>query len=208
MGKYLNGIIIILSFIPYMQNANGYMSIGLSLLKNDPVGLADTVVVGTLTEDSAGKQYLLIERGWTLYPEKIYVPSTVNFDKLREGYKKMGVTGQKYFLYMSKEAEDKEKYIGPMVLNLLKDSKLTIEKFAKKRDFTGIINPSWQFCESDIECVKSKNQCGKQIGINKKYEKDYLSFLKQKKYKTDCSKSVTAELATSNDTKCVENFCS
>lgn len=94
------------------------------------------------------------------------------------------------------------------VLELNSDGLTFIEKLSSKKDFIGDANPSWQFCRSDNECTQSKNQCGKPIGVNKKYESVYIDFLKAKKIKTECSKESSDQTGKSAVSKCVENFCS
>jgi hypothetical protein len=111
---------------------------------------------------------------------------------------------------VSLSATDKNNKMGEgggrlIPLNAAKD---IIEKLATRKDFYGEINPSWQFCESDNVCVQSKNQCGKPIGVNKKYQNQNLDFLKLKLIKTDCTKLAEDKKIKPNQSKCMENFCS
>lgn len=84
-------------------------------------------------------------------------------------------------------------------------------------NFTGDVNPSWQFCETNDQCAKAENKCGKlKVGINKKYVNDYLKHLKEVKslighyeFINICredDKETTKEKVI--ESKCVENFCS
>jgi hypothetical protein len=177
-------------------------------LDKDPT-TADTLVVGTLKENKEGEQYLITEKGWTVYPAKINIPLK-RFS--RAVIRKQGTAGEKQLYYSvgtinTKGELDSTGYEGVIPLNTVK-AKEIINKLANKKDFVGEINPSWQFCESDIECVQSKNLCGKSIGVNKKYQKNYLDFLKLKKIKTECSKDLSVQIEKIGEPKCVENFCS
>jgi hypothetical protein len=97
------------------------------------------VVVGKLIEDSSGRQFIIPERGWTVYPVQIYIPPIFDLDNLGQNKKMQGIAGKKYLLYMTKETryeedqnKDQYKYIGPMVIGLLQNAKATIKKFAEK----------------------------------------------------------------------------
>ena len=82
-----------------------------------------------------------------------------------------------------------------------------IKKLAERKSFWGNINPSWQFCEKNVECKVVKNKCGNELGINKKYEKKYLDFLESKESnRIDCSKEVANKNPTVKN-KCVDYFC-
>lgn len=204
--------LVILSFL-LISNVNATAkSLSFERLYRDPVTFANVVVVGKLIEDSSGRQFIIPERGWTAYPERINIPPKFDIDRQNEN--KKGIVGKKYLLYMTKEAryeevqsKDQYKFIGHLVIELLQDAKATIEKFSEKKDFVGEINPSWQFCESDKECVQAKNQCGKLIAVNKKYQKDYLNFLKTNKIKVDCSKEIQTQASCNKESKCIDFFC-
>jgi hypothetical protein len=173
-------------------------------LRNDPT-LGNLIVIGKIIEVN-GAQLLIPERAWTDYPENILLHELIDIYDARKGWNKQGVAGEKYLYFMLNRSSIKNVLRGQHFLVWIKNARPDIEKLAKKKDFVGEINPSWQFCESDNECVQSKNQCGKPIGVNKKYQKKYLDFLKTKKIKTECSKE--AQASKSGESKCGENFCS
>lgn len=180
-----------------MSNVEATQPSSSAHLKSDPARNADVVVVGKIFEDANGMQFLIPEKRWTKSPNEIYLPEAIDLNDLREGRKKKGITGEKYLLYMSIFTNGK-------VIELLKNSRNTIDKFAEKKYYWNSVNPSWQFCEADKECVRTKNLCQNIIGINKKYLKAYKAYLKAKKKKIDCSEEVKTKTSAS---KCVENFC-
>lgn len=168
-------------------------------LSQDPTK-AKSVYVGVINEKN-GNIVLNVERSWTAPPLiAVYVGATQD-PCPHENY----LPNVKYLFYALNDYQafvKKSSWI--FVMEPLKGSRGTIEKFSSK-DFVGEINPSWQFCEDDLECVQLKNQCGNLIGVNKKHKKDYLFFLKTKKAKLDCLKAGDTKIGIS---KCVENFCS
>lgn len=86
-------------------------------------------------------------------------------------------------------------------------AKPLLNKLSKIKNFWGDINPSWQFCETDTECRVVSNKCGKKIGVNEKYETDYLNFLKSNEaMKIDCKKEDGKKEALIKK-KCVDYFC-
>lgn len=164
---------------------------------------AQTIAVGTMWEDNSDKQFMLLERGWTKYPTRVDVD--YEFYGPDEGMQKAGIKGMKYIFFSVNKTDNKGNLKpGLSTVRSLRASEEIITKLAGIKKFFGEINPSWQFCEYDNECMLSKNQCGNTIGVNKKYEKDYLSFLKTKKGKIDCSK---VEMPKSRTLKCVGSFC-
>ena len=199
-----------LSFLLLLSNADAYKILQEYLdLDNDP-STAKTLATGKITENIWGTQFFVGERGWTFFPtrfevKKIYIPN-------EDSSTKRGIVGESYLFYSIEKTNingelNSSSYIGLITLKSLK-AKEVITKLASKKDFVGEINPSWQFCESDKECIQSKKQCGKPIGVNKNYQKDYLDFLKTKKIKIECSKNNSVQTGKPSISKCVENFCS
>lgn len=132
--------LFILNFL-FVLNLNATtQSLSFERLYSDPVANANIVVVGTLIEDSSGKQFVIPERGWTSYPAQIYIPPKFDLDNLGQNDKKRGISGEKYLLYMTKEAryeknqnKDQYKFNGPVIIELLQNAKATIEKFSEKK---------------------------------------------------------------------------
>lgn len=177
-------------------------------LDNNPI-MAKTLAVGNLTEDLQGEKFFNGVKGWTLFPKQFHLRKRSDE---RQSLFRFGDIGERYLFYsLNNTSEngvlDDFAYFNLLPLKSFKAKEL-IRKLASRKVFVGEINPSWQFCEADSECVQSKNQCGEFIGVNKEYQKDYLGFLNSKKVKTDCSKSITSGLIKSKESKCVENFCS
>lgn len=169
--------------------------------------VSKTLASGVLVRDWSGNQIFITERRWTKSP------SQINMDKVygeNYGPADRGVSGRKYLLYSPDETKPDGKLVSSSVeiveLNST-EAKDIIIKLASKSDFVGEINPSWQFCESDNECMQTKNQCGELIGISKNYEKDYLGFLKSKVRLIDCSK-IKSNKNDMNGMKCIDHFCS
>ncbi len=50
------------------------------------------------------------------------------------------------------------------------------------------LKPEWSECEVSTDCVKIKSFCGLPAIAHKKYEDDFLAFVKQNKRSVDCSK--------------------
>lgn len=164
---------------------------------------AKTIAYGKLCEDKDGDRYLALENGWTLYPQKVYLP--LDADEMYTVVTKPGVLGVKYLFFSAAETNINRKMKHEAIYyKPLREGKNLITRLAFNKDFDGEINPSWQFCESDNECSHTKNICGNPIAVNKKYKKNYLDFLKTKKGKVDCSKTIKVKSIVS---RCVENFC-
>lgn len=171
------------------------------------LSLAKTSASGRIVEDESGKRFFIFQKRWTLAPVKIYLPDEYYPYAALKSLKVGNLKDTYLFLALNKT--DANGILKPGNTKLLPISsplaKNVIKKLVMKKDFIGEINPSWQFCETDLECVQAKNQCGNLIGVNTEYEKDYLNFIKFKKLKVDCSKS---EISKASASKCLENFCS
>jgi hypothetical protein len=193
-------IILFISYDAFPCSQSSATFFNTKELAKDPTK-AKAIYVGVVNEKN-GNIFLNVERNWTAAPLiAVNVGSTQN-PCPHENY----LPNIKYLFYALNDYQafvKKSSWI--FIMEPLKGSKSTIEKFSSRKYFVGEINPSWQFCESDSDCVQSKNLCRKTIGINKKYEKDYLNFLKNKKAITNCSE---VEKAKPSVTRCVENFCS
>jgi hypothetical protein len=174
---------------------------------DDDITKGKTIAIGKVVEEKDGSRYFLMRKQWTLSPVKLFLPVV----HARGRAIKRGELGATHLLSAVDETNAKGELGSGMyeVISIKQEFvKKAIYKLAYKKDFVGEINPSWQFCESDNECILSKNQCGKLIGVNKKYQQDYLDFLKTKIVKNDCSKEVPTQSGKSNEIKCIENFCS
>ncbi|MGZ3789442.1 MAG: hypothetical protein ACXVLQ_13015 [Bacteriovorax sp.] len=167
-----------------------------------------TIAIGKIIEEKDGSRYFIMQKQWTLSPSKLFLPKVSWF---RGKLINQGEPGVTHFLSALGETNSKGE-LGRGIYKVISVNddfvKIAIKKLANKKDFVGEINPSWQYCESDIECIQSKNWCGRLIGVNKKYQKDYMDFLKSKLKKADCSKDVPIQAGKAADSKCVENFCS
>lgn len=158
---------------------------------------APVAIVGKIVE-SKGYYSLVLVKNWSEGIEKIKLSAGKSCDP--SGLK----IGANYIL-LAKGTSREMPYANSCtsILIELSESREVIKKLTKK-NFVGEINPSWQFCEANTECIRSKNECGNLIGVNQKYLKNYLSFLRIKKKKTECSNSVSE---VSNISRCVESFC-
>jgi hypothetical protein len=177
-------------------------------LDKDPT-TAKTLAIVILTAETEGRVYFTGFKGWTFYPSKYDIS---NWDAEKQIQVHFGNVGEKYVFYSLEKTNEKGELDKHAYSNLIsiksKKAKEVISKLASRQDFIGEINPSWQFCEADSECVKSKNQCNGLIGLNIKYQKNYLDFLKTKPVKTDCTKMAEDKKGKPNQSKCTDNFCS
>lgn len=165
---------------------------------------APVVILGKLVK-STEKHYLKLIKTWTaaLDETRLETGTDCSFTGL--------TMGTNYLLLSDKSTNslyaDLVGECSSVLVELTPQNVSLINQLADKKDFTGEINPSWQFCMLDNECAQSKNQCGNLVGVNKKYQKDYINFLKTKKTKVDCSK-VSTQKEKYQPSKCKENFCS
>ncbi|MFA6236245.1 MAG: hypothetical protein WC635_02870 [Bacteriovorax sp.] len=162
-----------------------------------------TIAAGQVIDEKDGKRYFVTQKTWFEAPAKIEIPTIYrHMVKYKPG--KPGVTN--LFVALQETINGKVNYnafeVRPINDQYAKDA---IEKLASRNTFSGSVNPSWQFCEADRECIIKNNQCGYPIAVNKKYQKNYLDFLKTIKTKTDCTK--VSLKALKSEVKCIENFC-
>lgn len=170
----------------------------------DDPNIVNIIVVGRLFEDKSGNQYIVPELGWSEYPSKLDVPSRIVGDNDFQRVKQ-GLVGQKYFFIMNNISPRKDKYFGLHTLVPLASSKRAMKLLAERKAFPGEINHAWRYCESDNDCLQVENKCGNRIGVNKKYKKEFLSFLKTTKNVFDCSTKDTP--LKKSQSKCEEYFC-
>lgn len=166
---------------------------------------AKTMATGILTRNLSGNHVFVTERKWTYSPPRIKMELV--YDEL-EPPVNPGNAGERYLLYSQEEVKTGGNLHGSKVqiipLNSA-EAKEAILKYADRKEFIGDINPSWQFCETDNDCVQSRNQCGSLIGINKNYQKNYSAFLKTRNF--DCSKETSDQIGKTYVPKCRESFC-
>jgi hypothetical protein len=149
----------------------------------------------------SGKLYFKTQRDWNLNSSQLVVaPVCDSSIKWEAG---------KSFLYFTSHLGDSRQltFDSNIIPINSSESKEVILKFASSNNFIGEINPSWQYCESDNECVQVENQCGKSIGVNKNFKVNYLEFLKSKKFKRECSNASSSQNEKSENPKCIDNFC-
>jgi hypothetical protein len=147
-----------------------------------------------------GKLYFIRQRNWNVNFSKIEVADDCDNNIKRQA-------GKSFLYFNSNENRSEQLTIDSNIIPF--DSlhaKATILKFAKINNFVGEINPSWQFCEADNECIQVKNQCGNTIGINKDFSLNYFEFLKSKKIANECSKSKSVKNEIGKP-ECIDNFC-
>lgn len=205
MEKFLMYVLVLFTFSNVGMANKTIAEVG--RLDSNPT-TSGTLSIGKILEDKDGQKYFTGLRGWTNYPVNHYVRPIM--PRSQGDAKNYRYIGEICFLYAQEKTDNhgilnSDSYYKVMSVNSEKAKKL-ITKLADRQEFVGEINPSWQFCESDNECMRSKNMCGSLIGVNKKYEKHYLDFLKTNKLKLDCSKESTKTKTA--ESKCVENFCS
>lgn len=100
---------------------------------------------------------------------------------------------------------DTANFNNSLIINL-KDAQPFIDKLANLKMPKNSINPSWQYCTQDSQCVLEKGICGEEIGINAKYLTSWKSFiLNSEKSKFCFIKKFTNR--QKNAHKCINNFC-
>lgn len=162
---------------------------------------APVALVGKLN----GTQYrifLKVVKNWTQNQNEVNVGAGTDCDYSNLKFGKM------YLLLAEKsfnmEGANKVSPCDSLLFELSDETDSIIKNLSPKKYFYGEINPSWQFCKRDNECLQVKNKCGNYIGVNKKYKDTYLDFLKTTTKKFDCSKRTP----TASVSKCIDNFCS
>jgi hypothetical protein len=167
-----------------------------------------TIIIGKVIEEKDGKRYFVTRKKWTLGPDKIRLHDQVT-DRL--AFVKRGKLGETNIYASVNETNSNgilKNGMSEVVPATYEKAQMAIEKLALRNDFIGEINPSWEFCESDGECIKINNRCGNPIAVNKKYQKNYLDFLKSKKIKFECSQMQKTRTESKDVPKCIENYCS
>lgn len=65
-------------------------------------------------------------------------------------------------------------------------------------------NMFWSYCNYDDACTITKNSCGENFGVNRKYKSRYDNYIKDKK----CTNKSLKNNNESKVSKCVDYFCS
>ncbi|MFA6236243.1 MAG: hypothetical protein WC635_02860 [Bacteriovorax sp.] len=200
----IHKLLFFVIIITVSQNSISAFAIDYSSPIKYDLSNAKIIAIGKLELDESGKEILVIKKQWTLSPQIVRMPERIKVVDIP----KLSKIGEVYiYAALNETNKNGELKIGyTRLVNLNTDqAKIIFERLAKRNDFVGEVNPSWQFCEADSECTIQHNRCGNSIAVNKKYQKNYLDFIKTIKTKTDCTK-VASE--TKSEIKCIENFCS
>lgn len=162
--------------------------------------LAKSLAVGTLVKRWPGKFAFITERNWGGVPSEMQVNNVC-------GKGLENNIGEKFLLFSMYDRSTSQLVFDDELLPLTSpESAELINVFAKKTNFDGKMNPSWQFCKSDDDCVHVLDHCKEKVGINKKYREIFSSNLKNLSPNTICK----TEFKKSNleSLKCMDSFCS
>lgn len=172
-----------------------------SIFPLDPK-LAKSLAVGTLVKRWPGKFAFITERNWGGVPSEIQVENVCN-----NGIEKR--IGEKFLLFSKHDRSKSPSVLGDelMPLNSPESTEL-INTFATKTNFAGELNPSWQFCKFDSDCVHVLNHCEEKVGINKKYLEKFTSNLRKISPSTVCKTDLKKSNIDAPHPQCVDNFCS
>jgi hypothetical protein len=170
---------------------------GVQLVEKEPY-LAKTAVTGTVLIGKDGEATLKVNKYWGKHLSSYKLNYLLSECSVH-------VVPSFEYLFLSLSEIKENAMIGKSGGTFIKlsESKEYMEKLSSLTNFSGEINPAWQFCEKDDECVTSKNKCNIKIGVNRKYESTYLDFLKESNRKWDCSKKNEKQIAG----KCINSFC-
>lgn len=154
---------------------------------------ANLAVVG-IVEEKGGELFFKIKKHWTAHR------SSYEIDQ--ESICSTPPIAGKSYLYLSANSlDEKIDSIKGVFYEISKAGSL-IKKLENKVIFDNKINPSFQYCETDSQCVGMKNECNELHVINIKYENKPLITTRPKSQ--SCAKffRLKGDLFT-----CLNNFC-
>lgn len=194
----MNKIIWFLVFSTFLNFAYCY-DVKTSELDKD-VANGKTIAIGKVNEDSRGDRYFVTTRRWTYAPDKIFLEKTYIGGKSH----KQGVLGEFYILTAINQTSPNG-FLQPGVYKIIPlntdVAKKLILKLSNVSEVVEEINPSWQFCSKDAECVKLN--CKKQVNINLNFKDSFLN-LNKNRNEVLCKKDQVITVQS----HCKENFCS
>lgn len=175
------------------------------MLIENPASAA-TIAVGYVKENFWGKQTFHSIKGWTNFPREIELQQ--EFTGL--GLEKPAKENEWYIFYSNKSTTEKGEIADQRLEGLLlldsEEGKALIKKLSEKKDFSGDVNPSWQFCESADECISHYGVCIGVISLNKSYVKYFEEISKVKKGDSQC-KEEKNRVFIPKSTDCINRFC-
>jgi hypothetical protein len=194
-------IIFISLFLSQQSFACMVSTYNASITLNNPL-LAPFIGIGVITINEKSQINLNLDKGWGKFKSEYRIFPLCELEG-RKNFKYLFIAKLRY------GDTDEPLTMGAGSLVELNNSRKEMQILAVRNDFNGVINPAWQYCESDAECVDSENQCKERVGVNKTYLKQYSDYLKLKFKSKRKLKECSAKKEIENiKSTCVDSFCS